>query len=232
MQRFVQIGHMLVAAIDGQAVLDEIVGADGEKIDLLGQQIGDQSGRRSLNHDADRHLGIEGISLRLQLGCGLLQIAAAGTDFRHPGNQGEHDAHAAEGAGPQDRPQLDLQQPHLLQGKADAAQPHGRIGLIGQVDLRNELVATDIQGTDGDRMRRHLFHDLPVNANCSSSGGGTRRFMNRNSVRNRPMPSPPCASTRGTFAATSTLPRRTTRIAVQGLRRQFAVGRSSFSWYS
>ena len=35
MQRVVQVRHLLVGAVDGQRVLDQVVGADGEEIQLL-----------------------------------------------------------------------------------------------------------------------------------------------------------------------------------------------------
>ena len=56
MQRLVQPRHALVGAIDGQAVLNQIVGADGEEVDLARQQIGRVRRGRNLDHDADRHV--------------------------------------------------------------------------------------------------------------------------------------------------------------------------------
>ena len=44
MQRLVEIGHAIVGAIDGQAVLNQIVGADREEVDFGREQIGGQRG--------------------------------------------------------------------------------------------------------------------------------------------------------------------------------------------
>jgi hypothetical protein len=39
MQRLVKMGHMPVAAIDGQRVLDQVIGPDAEKINLFSQDV-------------------------------------------------------------------------------------------------------------------------------------------------------------------------------------------------
>ncbi len=53
MQRLVVIGHPIVGAIDGQRVLDQIVGADGEEVDIGGEQVRGQRRRRDLDHRTD-----------------------------------------------------------------------------------------------------------------------------------------------------------------------------------
>ncbi len=56
MHRFVKIGNMFIAPIDCQAVLNQVVGPDREKINLFRQQVGDQYGSGGLDHDADFNL--------------------------------------------------------------------------------------------------------------------------------------------------------------------------------
>ena len=43
-----------VAAVDGEGVLDEIVGAEGEEIGLGGERVGGERGAWDLDHDAER----------------------------------------------------------------------------------------------------------------------------------------------------------------------------------
>ena len=53
-QRIVEMGHLLLAAVDGERVHGEIVGADGEEIGLLRQRVGGQRRARHLDHHAER----------------------------------------------------------------------------------------------------------------------------------------------------------------------------------
>ena len=59
MQWLVEARHPLVCAIDGETVLNQIVGADGEKIDLAGEEICCVCRRRDLDHDTNRHVGYD-----------------------------------------------------------------------------------------------------------------------------------------------------------------------------
>ena len=54
MHRLVQVGHVLVLAIGGERVLDEIVGADAEEVAFGGDVIGREHGARRLDHRSDR----------------------------------------------------------------------------------------------------------------------------------------------------------------------------------
>ena len=59
-QRVVEVADVLVLAVGGQRVLDEVVGADAEEVALGGQQVGDQRRAGRLDHDAERHLAGRG----------------------------------------------------------------------------------------------------------------------------------------------------------------------------
>ena len=54
MQRVVQIGHLLIGAVDRQRVLDQVVGADREEIGFAGQRVGGERRARHLDHRAER----------------------------------------------------------------------------------------------------------------------------------------------------------------------------------
>ena len=47
---------LCVAAVHRECVLDEIVCADAEEVDVLGQERRDDRCRRGLDHDADLHI--------------------------------------------------------------------------------------------------------------------------------------------------------------------------------
>ena len=66
--RLVEVGDLLVHAVHGQRVLDEVVGADAEELDPLGQRVGDDGGGGGLDHRADLEVLVEGHLLLAQLG--------------------------------------------------------------------------------------------------------------------------------------------------------------------
>ena len=52
--------HTLICAIDGQGVLHQVVGPDGEEIDLAGEGLGHDRGRGHLDHHSHFEIPIEG----------------------------------------------------------------------------------------------------------------------------------------------------------------------------
>ena len=66
-QRVVEVRDALVAAVDRERVLGEVVGADAEEVALARERVGDQRRRRHLDHDADRDRRVEGGPRRAQL---------------------------------------------------------------------------------------------------------------------------------------------------------------------
>ena len=108
MERLVQARHALVGAVHRQAVLNEIVRADGEEIDLARQQIGSVCRRRNLDHHADRHLRHDfapAHELRARVGDHLPRLAHL-LDARH---ERKHDPELPVTRGPQQRAQLHLE---------------------------------------------------------------------------------------------------------------------------
>lgn len=72
----VEVGDACVAAVDGDGVLDEVVGADGEEVDFWGEEVCDDGGAGDLDHDADGDVGVE-----WDFGFGELVHAFAEEDF-------------------------------------------------------------------------------------------------------------------------------------------------------
>ena len=56
-ERAVQARHHVVAAVDGERELRQVVGADREKVDVLGKAVGEQRHGGHLDHDAQRQVG-------------------------------------------------------------------------------------------------------------------------------------------------------------------------------
>ena len=86
--------HELVRAVDGEAVLDEVVRPDREEVDLAREEVGDHGGPGDLDHRADRHRPRLAVrhSLRGQPGGGLLEQRARPPDVLGASHHGEHDA--------------------------------------------------------------------------------------------------------------------------------------------
>ena len=63
-QRVVEIGDLLVAAVDRERVLDEVVGADGEEIALAGERVGGERRARHLDHHAQRRQRVGDLARR------------------------------------------------------------------------------------------------------------------------------------------------------------------------
>ena len=106
MQRFVQIAHMAIVAVNGHQVMDQVVGADAEKVALAGQGVAHHHGGRGFHHDAQRQVRRVGKVLGLQFLAQFLQNAAHALHFGQTGNHGQQQRQIARHPGPQQRPQL------------------------------------------------------------------------------------------------------------------------------
>ena len=170
----VQLG---VLPVNGQGVLGQIVGAQGEELHLLSQLLGHHHGGGGLDHDADLHLA-HGHAPLPQLPAALLQHVLGVPDLPHGDNHGEHDGHGAEGTGPEDGPQLGLEDVPPGQADADGPVAQGRVLLLVQAEVVRLLVRADVQGADDDFFAGHgLRHPLvDSDVNCSSSVGKSWLF--------------------------------------------------------
>ena len=151
------MGHVLVAAVDGQGVLDQVIGADGEKIDLGSEQVRDDHRTRHLDHHPEfdfrgvgQPVGIEGSGGLADTFPGLLQFGQ-GADER------QQDAQPAVHRGPQQGAQLGMEQGLFVEREADGAQAERRVGLPvdpgrGPGQEVAALVAAHVQGAHGHRM--------------------------------------------------------------------------------
>jgi hypothetical protein len=121
------VGHRIVAAVDGQGVLDQVVGADREEIQAA--QEGAECQRRggNLDHAADLDR-VELLPRLAQLEAGQLDQAQGLFDLLGMGQHRDQQAHPAVVRGAQDRAQLHQEELRLGQAEADRAQAQGRVG--------------------------------------------------------------------------------------------------------
>ena len=117
MGRLIKVGDFLVHPVHRQRVLDEVVGADAEELEALGQRIGDDRGRGGLDHGADFQVFVEGHALLAQFllvfldqGIGLIELVQAG-------DHGVHHLDVALGAGAEDGAELVAEDVRAAGGK-------------------------------------------------------------------------------------------------------------------
>jgi hypothetical protein len=104
--RVVEIRHLLVAPIDRQRVLDQVVGADRHEVDLPDERIEHDHRRRRLDHHPHRHLRIERDAVLRQILHHVGEHHPRLPEFDDRGNERKKDADIPQGARPEDGPQL------------------------------------------------------------------------------------------------------------------------------
>ena len=169
MQRLVEMRHALVGAIDGKTALNQVVGADGQKIGLGREQIGRECGRRHFDHDADlerpgRH------SPRLNFLARLGQHAARLAQLLDARHERKHHAQIAVRRGAHQRAQLRAQQLAALQREADRSQAEAaarhlvsaRPERVAPMLSAGELIFVDVERPHGHRRGPNIFEQLPV----------------------------------------------------------------------
>ncbi|EAU68532.1 hypothetical protein STIAU_7384 [Stigmatella aurantiaca DW4/3-1] len=140
----VELGRQVrVAAVHRQCVLGEIIRADGEEVGLGRQPVRQDGGGGDFNHGAHVNRGGDAqlSALRLHHGPHGLQLVRGG-DHRN------EDAADPQGLHPEDGADLRAQQLGVAQGDAHAPQAEHRVLLGGQRQVRQGLVAADIERAD------------------------------------------------------------------------------------
>ena len=182
-----QRGQPGVAALGGHRVLGEVVGAQGEEVDVGGQARRRERRRRDLHHDPELHGGVDpGVRPR------LIEQLARGGDLGQRGDHRQHRLDRVLGGDAQDGAELRGQ--HARGGPAPAGcrAPRG-------TGCPPAASAAPGSGLSAPASRVRTISGRPSSATaisrsvsaCSSSPGSSSRPRNRNSVRSRPTPSAP-----------------------------------------
>ena len=156
MQRLVEVRDAIVGAIDGQAVLDQIVGADGQEVDFRREQIGGERRGRHFDHRADRRRRACRARPRPRRAraCASRTSSTAGHERKHhaqpPVHRRRGRARAAACAESPAAPGRDA-------GRADRAAPRRR-----SPAARAELPLVEVERADRHRLRRHLLEQAAI----------------------------------------------------------------------
>ncbi len=156
MQIVVQVGDARVVAIDRQQVLGQVVRAHRDEVHLAGQFAGQIDRCRHFDHDADRrHLDVHAFVAYLAPGTvnqvqRLFQLADTRDHRQQDAQVVQPDAGLEHGAGLQ---QKDFR---VIERHPDAAPAEEGIFFLDG-EIRQALVAADIQGSHGHRQRMEGF---------------------------------------------------------------------------
>ncbi len=161
MQRIVEMRHGIVGAVDRKHVLDQVVGADRQEVELAGKRGQRQRGGRDFDHTADRDSVVVGDAIVVEAALGFLEVMQRLVEFVRRGQHRDQDAHLAVVRCLQDCAQLAVKHLRLGQAQPDRAQSQRRIGrdAFGGVDM---FVGTKIESAYGDRSAVHFLHDAPI----------------------------------------------------------------------
>ena len=115
MQRLVHPRDAVIGAINRQAVLDQIVGADAEEVRFVSKQIDRQRCRRHFDHDADRHRWRRDAALFQRLDR-VRHGLPRESELLHARHEGEHDPQRPVHGGAEQRAELRLK--HFFERQA------------------------------------------------------------------------------------------------------------------
>ena len=100
MQRVIQVVDLVIHPVCGNRVLDQIVGADGKEVQVLGEQIGTERRSRHFHHGTHGHARVQRQPRPRQLDAALLDDAQHLTHFLNVGKHGHQQAHGTVLRGP------------------------------------------------------------------------------------------------------------------------------------
>ena len=144
----VQVRNLRVAAVNCQRVLNQVVRADTEEVDVFGKRGSHDCRRRSFNHDADLHaVGIL-FAFVNEFGFRVFDELFRGKEFLHVDDHREHNRGFTVNAGAENRLQLRHEQIFALQADTNCAVAEERVFFLADLDVRKRFVAADIHCAD------------------------------------------------------------------------------------
>ncbi len=147
--------------IHGEQILDEVVGAHAEEVDVGGEEIGGQGRARDLEGDSHRHVLRERRRPRsADPGALSSTRASADAEVARSGHEREHDAQRPVDGGPQaGRGAASGTAPASRRRRRRPAPPGRGSGWWARPA---EVLAPDVPGAHGDRVRPHLSSSVAV----------------------------------------------------------------------
>ncbi len=164
MKRLVERSDFSVVAIDGQKILGQVVGAEAQEVDLARELLGLRRRRGHLDHDAERHVLVEAGAFSPELAPRLLEELLRPPDFLHARDHRQEHAHAAVGAGAENRPELHLEEIRQLERDADRAPAEKGVLFLGESQIVRILVGAEVERAERHPLRTERVDHATVEA--------------------------------------------------------------------
>ncbi|MFM1943613.1 MAG: hypothetical protein RI897_2595 [Verrucomicrobiota bacterium] len=160
--RFVEVGDLFVQAVDGEGVLDEVIGADTEEPGMFCEVIGDEDGGGDFDHGADFHGGIEGDVFGFEFGLVFVEEGIGLHEFVEAGDHGIHHFDVPGCAGAADGAQLAAEDFGFLEAIADGTPAEEGVHFLGDLEVGKEFVTAQVERSDDDLLGVGGFGDGAV----------------------------------------------------------------------
>jgi len=159
MHRVVKVRDSLVGTVNRQRVLDQVVGADGEKVEVFEEQRNGERGGGHFDHGAQLDRALSNAS-GFQLLARAIDQGQRLTDLAGVCEHGNEQVHRPVRGGSQYGAQLRQEHRRVGQTPADRAQAQGRIevvfaGALGHTVQR--FVSAHVHRADGHRQALHAL---------------------------------------------------------------------------
>ena len=156
MQAISFTSQLRMHSVHRHCVLGQVICADREEIDFVGENVRHQGCGGDFDHDAQLDLG------NTQLRSNFFDHTPCCTPFRNICHHREHDPQFAMYGSPQDCPKLFSQQFGLCQTQTDATHTQKRVFFRRHSDVRQWFIPAHVQRADNDRVILHGFGDLTI----------------------------------------------------------------------
>ena len=162
MQRVVQMRHQLIGAINGQRVLNQVVGTDRQKIEMLQKHGHNQGCSGYLDHGANPNVAIRHAA-RIQLRSRAINQFQGLANLAQMRQHGHHHMDAPMRSRPQNSAQLRQEHCGVSQAPANGAQTQSRVEMAGVTDaVIQRFVCPHVHGANGQRQTIHALHRTEV----------------------------------------------------------------------
>ena len=162
MQRVVQVRDRLVSAVNGQGVLDEVVGTDGQKIKVAKKDLEGQGGGGYFYHGANLHRAVRRAPV-IEFGARMVNQGQGLADFAGVHQHRNEELDFAKGRSAQNGAQLGEKHGWISQAPANGAQAQRgvEVGVVLQRFVQR-LVGANVHRANRDGHALHALNGAPV----------------------------------------------------------------------
>ena len=161
-ERLAEVGDLGIVAVGGDQVLDQVVRADRDEVGLAEDRVDADGGGGDLDHHAGLDVLAERHALAAEVAPGLLDQPVDVPQLLQRRDHREEHRDLAVPPGAEDRADLPLEEPRMLEREPDRPPAHERVGLVPPAQVGDGLVAAEVEGADRDGPVGRVLDDLAV----------------------------------------------------------------------